>query len=164
MPKLPEILSLEGAGPGYHDCKTAPRLHTSTSIGGPMQLRPGASSGVCRRQCRRKYLASLGLCSLLTGVCNLRLLVPIPEPAAQGQGPLLRAEGPRAGAGSGLEPRLRHAALLIQAGVHVSPTEAFSSVSVTFRSFTVLGWFRTFILLTSGRSSWRRENSADVRL
>lgn len=63
MPKLPEVLSLEGAGPGYHDCKTAPRLHTSTSTGGPMQLRPGASSGVCRRQCGRKYLASLSGCA-----------------------------------------------------------------------------------------------------
>ena len=75
---------------------------------------------------------------------------------------LLRAEGPRAAAGSGLGPRLRHAALLIQASVHVSPTEAFhneslSHVSVTFRSFTILGWFRTCILLTSGRSSWKLE-------
>ena len=44
-----------------------------------------------------------------------------------------------------LGPCLHHAALLIQVGVHASPTEVFhneeslSSVSVTFRSFTVLG-------------------------
>ena len=61
VPELPEILSLEGAGPGYHDCRTTLRLHTSA--GGPMQLRPGMSSGACRRQCGRKYLASLLGCA-----------------------------------------------------------------------------------------------------
>ena len=34
MSELPEILSLEGDGPGYHDCRTTLRLHTST--GGPV--------------------------------------------------------------------------------------------------------------------------------
>ncbi|CAI9177483.1 unnamed protein product [Rangifer tarandus platyrhynchus] len=32
MPELPEILSLEGEGPGYHDCRMTPRLHTSTGF------------------------------------------------------------------------------------------------------------------------------------
>ena len=137
-----------------------------TSAGGPMQLRPGASSGACRLQCCRRYLASLWACarcaSLQSSPFGSHSGASCLGPGPGAPRSLLRAEGPRAAAGSGLGPSLCHAALLIQAGVHVSPTEAFheeslSHVSVTFRSFTILGWFRTCILLISGRNSWKLE-------
>ena len=153
---------------GQHQGSTRPQV-------GPCSSTPGQAQGMCRRQCRRKYLASLLDCTH----CSDRS--PKSSPSGSHRGARCSGSGPGAvallvavlkGQKQPLEaasgPCLPHVALLIQVGVPVSPTEvirneaSFSSVSVTFGSFTMLGWFRTFMLLTSGRSSWRLEKPCQL--